>query len=471
MESAAERNPEAGAEPAGTMAMLRGLVPQILTALAGTLGTVGFVAVVGGAITWNRFNAVELPADQAVAAFPEAELVAIGVSSLVVFLLIGAGAVVMIKQIEQRGPCERRWGLLTLVAGGMVFAIWLVPDRTPSGRVGVSDLEHAGLTALIFVAWALAFVLLGWRRREQAQKLAWLVFGRVGATDTRDVRAWLRARLRRLARLRPGRETGGWFRTLLTTDCKVATARLMMILFGAELLFAWLMWVLYDAWLGATLLIGGVLGAICLLIADRPGRQGFAGYGLAIFASVIVFGGATEAMRARYRPEVQPAALIRTGEEQGKGICGLYVTENDDRVYIGRLRPDRDDPALPAVDSGRIFFVDKERVSALSIGPLMSIRAATARASELRAELVVDSQPAAPPEETVVVTRRFERRGIEVEQQRTRVVSAESSRPATQTGSAQAPPQALSPPSEDRELAARRAEAELSCAPAPVSTD
>jgi hypothetical protein len=99
---------------------LRGLLPQLVPALIGTVGAVSLVAVVGGAVTWNRFNAAELPADQAVAAPPQSELLAVGLSALVVFLLLGAGAVVVISQVEKRGPYQRRWGLLSLVAGGML---------------------------------------------------------------------------------------------------------------------------------------------------------------------------------------------------------------------------------------------------------------------------------------------------------------------------------------------------------------
>jgi hypothetical protein len=462
-EPAAEGSPP---EQSGVWATVRDLVPNILTALVGAVGVVGFVSVVGGAITWNRFNSVELPADQAVAALPKSELVTIGVSALVVFLLLGAGAVVLVGQIERRGPGQRRWVLLTLVAIGMTYAIWLVPTRALADRIGVPTLQKVMLTALIALAWALAFVLLGWRSNEPGGAPAlkrWLCGDE--PTDGRWKRPWLR----KLCQLNPTHEKGGWARTVLTVHPAHATARLMMLLFAAEILFAAVLWLAYDAWLGSTLLIGGVLGAICLLIGDRD-RKSFGDYGLAIFVAVVIFGGATEAMKARYRPQVQPAALIRVGEQQGEGLCGLYVTENSDRVYFGRIRPDRKDPALPARNSGRIFFVDRKKVAALSIGPLMSIEDAVKRASQLRAELVVDTEPPAQPHETIVSTRRFKKAGVTHEVQSTRTVTvpartAGSTKPSASPGN----PAAVVPPSQDPELAARRAEAELSCAPPPAA--
>lgn len=468
-------DPAAGQEkPAGVWATVREQLPSLLTALVGAVGVVGFVAVVGGAITWNRFNSVELPADQAVAALPKAELVAIGVAALVVFLLLGAGAVVLVAQIENRGAGQRRWALLTLVALGMTYAIWLVPSRAFVTQVGIPTLQKIGLTALIVVAWVLAFVLLGWRTNEdgRAPALKRWICGDLPGPGQRWPRRWLR----RLCQLNPSHPTGGWGRRLLTPDPATAVDRLMMLLFAGELAFAVVLWLAYDAWLGATLLIGGVLGAICVLIADRE-RDGFGDYGLAIFLSVVIFGGATEAMKARYRPEVQPAALLRVGEQEGKGLCGLYVTENDDRVYLGRLRPDRRHPSLPLRDSGRIFFVDRKKVAALSIGPLMSIQDAIKRASQLRAELVVDAQPATAPAEAIVTTRHF-RHGTVVEEQQTSTVTVPSNEATTTDASepdttttvvpqsqATAP---TTPSSADTDLDARRAEAELSCAPPPA---
>ena len=419
-----------GDTPPTVGATLRSLLPQLVPAFIGTIGAVSLVAVVGGAITWNRFNAVELPADQAVAALPQSALLAVGISALIVFLLLGAGAVVVVSQVEDRGPYKRRWALLTLVAGAMLYAILLVPNEEPGIRKGLPLGWKIFLGVMIFVALVLGGILLGWRSNDArgAPALKRLVFGDPPAPDAKGVRA----KLRHFCWLNPRCASGGWLRTLLTTDPPTAVARLMMLLFAAEVVFAAVLGILVDTWLGLTLLIGGVLGAICLLIGDRD-RQTFADYGLAIFVSVVVFGGATEAMKARYDPKVQPAAVIRVGEQPGSGLCGVYVTENDERLYLARLRPDENHRRLPAEDSGRIFFVAAKDVAALSIGPPMPLEAATVRASELRKELTLDAKPVrpeAPKPETIVITRTSKAGGVETVRQRTRTVPGRA--PTTQ---------------------------------------
>jgi hypothetical protein len=411
---------------------LRGLLPQLVPALIGTVGAVSLVAVVGGAVTWNRFNAAELPADQAVAALPQSELLAVGVSALIVFLLLGAGAVVVISQVEQRGPYQRRWALLCLVAGGMIYAILLVPNEQPGVLKGLSVPAKLFLVGMIVVALVLGGILLGWRsgERDSAPALRRLVFGDPPAdANAKGVRPWLR----RMCWLSPKCTSGGWLRRLLTTDPPRAVARLMMILFAGELVFAVLLGTFVDVWLGVTLVIGGVLGAICLLVGDRD-RPTFTDYGLVVFVSVVVFGGATQAMQARYDPEVQPAAVIRVGEEPGSGLCGLYVTENDKRLYLARIRPDRRHKRLPAADSGRIFFVTHAEIAALSIGPMMSLETASIRASELRKELALDAKqvrPEAPKPRTLVVTRTSKADGVTTTRQITSTLPG--SAPASQT--------------------------------------
>jgi hypothetical protein len=407
----------------------RSLLPQLVPAFIGTIGAVSLVAVVGGAITWNRFNAAELPADQAVAALPQSALLAVGISALIVFLLLGAGAVVFISQVEDRGPFKRRWGLLSLVAGGMLYAILLVPNEEPGVRRGLSVEWKFFLGFMILVALVLGGILLGWRSKEEhgAPKLKQFVFGDPPEAGAKG----LRARLRWLCWLNPRCESGGWLRKLLTTKPETAVARLMMMLFAGEVVFATALGILVDAWLGVTLLIGGVLGAICLLIGDRD-KKGFADYGLAVFVSVVVFGGATQAIQARYDPKVQPAAVIRVGEEEGSGLCGLYVTENDDRLYLARVLPDERYKRLPVADSGRIFFVAHDDVAALSIGPPMPLQDAVFRASQLREELTLDAKavpPPAPKPETLVVTKTSKADGVETVRQRTRTVPGETPEP------------------------------------------
>jgi hypothetical protein len=433
---------ENGTAATGWGDTFRNLLPQLIPALIGTVGAVSLVAVVGGAIAWNRFNAAELPADQAVAALPQSALLAVGVGALVGFLLLGAGAVVVVSQVEDRGPYKRRWGLLSLVAGAMTYAILLVPNEVPGVRKGLPVEAKVFLVGMIVVALLLGGVLLGWRGNDPrgAPALQKLVFGAVPLEGAKG----LRVLLRRMCWLSPTCPSGGWLRRLLTTKPQTAVARLMMMLFAGEVLFAAVLGVLVDPWLGVTLLIGGVLGAICLLIGDRQ-RKGFTDYGLAVFVSVVVFGGATEAMKARYDPKVQPAAVIRADDPPGGGLCGIYVTENDKRLYLARIEPDADDKRLPVRDSGRIIFVPHDEVVALAIGPPMPLGNALDRAAALRRELTRDAtpaRPAAPSPKTVVTTRKRTANGVETIRQQTRTIT----RPIPTPTPTPAPPDDKPPP-------------------------
>ncbi|HEY2537769.1 MAG TPA: hypothetical protein VGI24_12415, partial [Solirubrobacteraceae bacterium] len=65
----------------------------IVGAVVGGVGVVGFVAVVGGMVVWLRFDSLNLPADTAVAAIPRTNLIVIGLSTLIPFLILAFAAV------------------------------------------------------------------------------------------------------------------------------------------------------------------------------------------------------------------------------------------------------------------------------------------------------------------------------------------------------------------------------------------
>jgi hypothetical protein len=62
-------------------------------------------------------------------------------------------------------------------------------------------------------------------------------------------------------------------------------------------------------------------------------------------------------------PKVQPVALVRKSDEVG--ICGVFVTQTSDRVYIGRLALEAGHvPPRP----GLIFWVPTKDVDVVSVG-------------------------------------------------------------------------------------------------------
>ena len=90
-----------------------------------------------------------------------------------------------------------------------------------------------------------------------------------------------------------------------------------------------------SRWLLAVIAVVAALGAVNFMIARITPR--FAWYGLAIFASVVLFGATLSVVDTIRSPKVQPVALLRNTDD--RPICGAYVTETDDRVYIARVVP------------------------------------------------------------------------------------------------------------------------------------
>jgi hypothetical protein len=71
-----------------------GILP-VLSFIGTGIGLIGFVIFFGGFITWTRFDAAGLPADQAVARIPRTDLIVTGASFLVPAVVASMGAVAL----------------------------------------------------------------------------------------------------------------------------------------------------------------------------------------------------------------------------------------------------------------------------------------------------------------------------------------------------------------------------------------
>jgi len=95
-----------------------GLGLRFGTILIGAVASLGFVAFVGAVILWNRYEAAELPADQAVAVQPREDLVTVGGIALLLFVLGGLLAVLLLKLLwdpEGTASLPTRNGLLVVM--------------------------------------------------------------------------------------------------------------------------------------------------------------------------------------------------------------------------------------------------------------------------------------------------------------------------------------------------------------------
>ena len=131
----------------------------------------------------------------------------------------------------------------------------------------------------------------------------------------------------------------------------------------------------------ALVLLAAFLCIACLRVADVTGNK-FAGFGLAVFASVAGFGAATKLAFEAHHPRVQPMAIVRPDDKVGK--IGVYVYASSDTIYIARLAAG----ARPAA----IYELERPKGTLIAIGPRMGVENKTIEkaAITLRRQLLSD---------------------------------------------------------------------------------
>lgn len=167
--------------------------------------------------------------------------------------------------------------------------------------------------------------------------------------------------------------------------------------------------VLHEPWVAGSILAAAALTLGLWRIAGLS-KRGFVWFGLAVFISVPLFGTLTLMARNIDDPQVQPVALIRSTDGPDEAIQGLYVTEGDDRVYFATVATEGCEDDLRG-GSGRLLWVPKEEVVAMSVGPLQSVTDA-ARAS---LEMAYALTPAVETPSGTAVSLRAEAEQAEAE--------------------------------------------------------
>ncbi|MET0305154.1 MAG: OmpA family protein [Solirubrobacterales bacterium] len=140
-------------------------------------------------------------------------------------------------------------------------------------------------------------------------------------------------------------------------------------------------WRLEAGWIAISIIAAALLFAALWRIATLSAER-VIWYGVAIFLSVPLFGTLTAMARNVEDPQVQPMALIRTSDGPDEAIQGLYVTEADERVYFASVATEGCTEDLTA-HSGRLEWVPKSEVVAMSVGPLQDIDDAAGTALEM----------------------------------------------------------------------------------------
>ncbi|HET6571307.1 MAG TPA: OmpA family protein [Solirubrobacterales bacterium] len=156
-------------------------------------------------------------------------------------------------------------------------------------------------------------------------------------------------------------------------------AILMLVLLAVAVVLPGL-W-LQEGWVAVSIAAAAALAAGLWRIAALASRR-VIWYGVAVFLSVPLFGTLSAMARNLEDPQVQPMALIRTSDGPDEAIQGLYVTEADDRVYFATVATEGCGNRLTG-HSGRLEWVPKSEVVAMSVGPLQSVEDAADSALEM----------------------------------------------------------------------------------------
>lgn len=388
------------------------VAPAVLT----VGGFVGFLAFAGSVIVWTRFEAAEVPPDQAVAAYPQGELVAVASALLLIFGFVGVLAVLSFFLINREGEATIGVfrGLLGLLAVEGLAAIAFVDAPWDQSKLLAAELFLLPL----FVAFWATFLTerpgLSEDDREDGRS-TWL-------PDALDpIQDYL---------LRKGFVNRT---TLIVTVIAVVSLILvfvgvpfkpvLIVALGSICLIptGWLIWKLTDnprrrqkplppgtipfgrrgqlsilvllpfAAIGPLVLLHSgwlpfsLFAAVCLVAAlwrVAIITEKFVWYGVAVFISVPLFGTITGTVRNVAEPQVQPVALIRAEDGPDEAIQGIYVTETDNRVYFATVATEGcTDELVP--HSGRLLWVPKSDVVAMSVGPPQSVDDAARTALEM----------------------------------------------------------------------------------------
>lgn len=418
----------------------KAVIPALLTAG----GLLGFVAFAGSVIVWTRFSAAQVPPDQVVAAYPRGELVAIASALLLLFGFVGLLAVVAFFLINPQSGSGNGYmrGLLVLLGVEGMVAIFLCEAPSTMDHVLASELF---LLPAIIAFWStFVFERPGvsgeeekgeeedreHKEKREEEKRGEAEDDDFSLSDLGDTleRYLLKMRFVSLAlgvaigvsllalvlvfvpRIfggdgLPGREVAivglGIIALipsiyLLYILIKEDTGKkheledgeipfsplgqaLILILLAVAAIGPSV--VLGSGWLPFSLATAAALVAGLWRIAVMT-KTKFFWYGLAVFISVPLFGTLTGMFRNIADPQVQPMALIRKADGADEAIQGLYVTETDDRIYFATVATEGcTDDLVP--NSGRLLWVPKSEVVALSIGPLQSVKNAAKTALEM----------------------------------------------------------------------------------------
>jgi lysophospholipase L1-like esterase len=385
--------------------------------------TVVVAGLVGRAIIWLRFWSSNLPADQAVSEVAPGELVSTGAAALAIFVGLGLVAAAVAWLLDGKGREVRttRRGLVAIGLVEVVAALWIGDFR----RDQALELFFGLVAAALLLHYLVEVALEKRREWEDARRWGSASFETPGQGLWTGVKAHIRATIKeregrgiRIFQLLPfvfllvafyfSFHADGLERMalvflpylvaamLFAAPWGMAAAgvrwkkpdyealkgpRIALAVFGLAIIVVLLF--REELWLAATAAAAAGLGLLCLAVAAAS-EERFGPYGLAVLISVPLFAGAAAFLHGIDSPELQPVAVVL---DNGEAVCGAYIGESDDQLWLGRLVLD-ERAGAHRPRRGAIAPVDAERVEARSLGPLEPVDRVEARALELRDRLL-----------------------------------------------------------------------------------
>lgn len=427
-------------------ALLESVGQKLVTVLVTAGSLVGFVAFAGSVVIWTRFFAIHVPPEQVVAAVPQGESVAVGSVMLLLFGFFGVLATLAVYLIDRGGrttPGLSR-GLLLILALEAAVAIWIVGASSVLDKVIASEVVALAFGVILWSTFVGGLIELepgevpnlDDEKKEQEQKLPQRAFWKRGdesgvALATVGIAVGVAAAAGFIAfwAMRHFDSSTGWCwvialglgETLLLAAVTVHWARFefskkqrkhrrkrrrkerqeeaktgrkrkpprftftaLGVLVAMPLALLAVVvpsLVLHEWWVAVSFIVILVLGCGLWRIATLS-RGSFLWLGLAVFISVPLFGTLMLMARNLADPQVQAVALIRSTDGPDEAIQGLYVTETNDRVYFANVATEGCSDKVKAA-SGRLLWVPKTEVVAMSIGPLEDVEDAGKTALEM----------------------------------------------------------------------------------------
>ncbi len=352
------------------------------------------MSLLGAGVLWIRFDASELPAGEALAKFPRADLIATGAVDLALFLAFGLLAVLLVyllqsmlkAQRDSRGRADHLQEVEDQLSRARDRLAGIEPDVAPAAgttsaaATTLSQLREKARTQVRKLEEKLIAIEVESRRAEDAARgkptltlanqLGLLIIVAVEVT----VVIW-------------SSHSGVGKKVLFTAVMIVATGGYVLlgevtkagkanpttlvvrredggVVLALQILAVILPLVgiglLIDKWLAIPIVVALALAGVNLAIGRMHPRR-FFWYGCSIFASVALFGAVLTYSRTQRDPTMQPAAAALNS---GAVVSGLFVTETSDRLYL----------AATEVKPHSIFWLSLKDIRTIAIGPLRPLK-------------------------------------------------------------------------------------------------